>query len=669
MIELEISDESIAVIRLGSSGEKYPSLTRERMLRLREVLEEIRSSNRFKAAIFTGPSPEAFCVGADLDEIMEINDFNSAFSASQEGQKIFRLIADLPCVTACAISGAAVGGGFELALHCDYRIASDTAVVGLPEVKLGIIPGFGGTQRLPRLVGVFESFDIVCSGKLYRANEALKLGLLDQVVALDILADTTKKWVLGKPKRKPHLRWYRDFILLNLPLLRKITYLGVKLNLSRKIRENHYPAPFIAARAVLDATNPFEDGYERESTRLAETLVSKTAKNLIYVWVSSERQKKLGRPFENRLEQIRTIGIVGAGIMGTGIAGYLANHGHSVILCDSNEEALRKAESSLINSVQGSITYTKELEKFANVDFVIEAVVEDLAVKQSVLRKVAEIVPSHIIITSNTSSISITELGKSVLLPGRFVGMHFFNPVKRMPVVEVVRGRDSADTTVMTVVALVSQVKKIPIIVDDAPGFLINRLLARYLIKSLRLAVEGYDVHQIEKNAIEFGFPMGPFRLMDHVGLDICASVSSILHENLGSRFMPPETIYRFIEEGFLGQKTGKGFYIYDGSKKPSLNSFVRTIFPCSKPLTKDEYEARCLFALADETMLAYEQKIAGLPSPEAEAQVDLGSVFGFGFPAFTGGVMCWTKSLHRGRVKHLLGIDDQAVSEYFKSA
>lgn len=670
MVEIEKIDDSVVVIRLGTKDEKYPSLTTERMRRLREILEELRSHLRLRGVIFTGPSSEAFCVGADIEEIMQISDFNSAFAASQEGQKIFKLISELPAVTVCSVSGPAVGGGFELALHCDYRVATETAMVGLPEVKIGIIPGFGGTQRLPRLVGVFESFEIACSGKLFKAQEALKLGLLDILVTPDDLLKTAISWASSKSKRKPSIKWYRDLILLNIPFLRRIAYFGVKLNLKRKVNELHYPAPFLAARTILDATNPFLDGYERESTRLAESLISRTAKNLIYVWVSSEKQKKLGKPFENKLSQIQTIGVVGAGIMGTGIAGYLSSNGYSIILCDSNDDALRKAESSIASSsTPTKITFTKDLEKLANADMVIESVIEDISVKKTVLRKISEIVPSHVILASNTSSISITELGKSIILPARFLGMHFFNPVKRMPVVEVVRGADSADNNVMTIVALVSHIRKIPIIVDDAPGFLINRLLARYLIKALRLAIDGYDIGQLEKHAVNFGFPMGPFRLMDHVGLDICASVSSILHQNLGDRFLPPGSIYRFIEEGFLGHKTGKGFYIYEGSQPAGLNSFVRSIFPGSKPISMEDFHARCLYALADETMLAYEQKIAGLPSPEAEAQIDLGSVFGFGFPAYTGGVMRWIKTLDRSRVKLLLNLDDQVVSEYFKVA
>ncbi len=668
MVQLDIKDQ-IATLKLGSE-EKYLTLTRERMQQLHKVLLDLRARSDLKGLVILGPTPEAFCVGADVDEISAINTFEEAFNASQEGQRIFKILADLPFVTVSAISGPAVGGGYELALCCDYRIASGTATVGLPEVKLGIIPGFGGTQRLPRLIGVFKSLEVICSGKIYKASEALKLGLVDLVVPVENLEAVAIKWAREKQKRGFNWIWVRDFTFLNIPFARKLALAGVSYQMSKKLKINkeHYQAPYLAAQAAIRSTDFLNDGYSLESELLAKSLISKTAKNLVYVWISSEKQKKLAKSFQTKAEAIRNVAILGAGVMGTGIAGLFASKGYQTVVYDVDDKALARSLQFLQNlKVEKLPVFTNNLNNIANSDLLIEAVVEDIKVKSELLKQASTIVSSNCIIATNTSSIPISELAGSVILSGRFLGMHFFNPVARMPIVEIVRGNDSSDQTVMIVMALATLVGKIPIVVEDSPGFLINRLLARYLIKAVRLANEGYSISSIERSAEEFGFPMGPFRLLDYVGIDIAINVGNILHQAFGGRYMPSEKMYRYIEEGYFGVKKGKGFYLYDNGKPVKLSDQTNLLFTPSKSLNKTDFIKSLIYPLVDETFFALESKIAGLPSPEAQAQIDLGSIFGFGFPAYTGGLIRFGLELDKREVHDSLLGSDEIVSSYFR--
>ncbi|MCX7952969.1 MAG: 3-hydroxyacyl-CoA dehydrogenase NAD-binding domain-containing protein [Deltaproteobacteria bacterium] len=669
MIEFQVLEEGIGLLLLGSNSEKHVTLNRSRMLQLKQIIADLKSRRDITGLIITGPSEDSFCVGADIEEISGISSFEDAFFASQEGQSIFKALEELPCVKVCAISGPAVGGGFELALSCDYRIGSPSATVGLPEVKLGIVPGFGGTQRLPKIVGVFTAIEIVCSGKLYKAPEALKLGLIDEIVSTGDLLQTALVWAKSKPRRQIGFKWLRDLVFFNIPFIRYLAWYGFRRHLKKKVSETHYPAPFLASKAVLAATSFIKDGFSIESEYLAKTLISETSKNLVYIWIASEQQKKFAKSFESRADQIKKVGILGAGVMGTGIASFFASKNIDVVLYDISEESLANAEKSLTNDGRiKSVVLSRDLNKLSDTDLIIEAVVEDAHVKRSVLKRLVDILPSSTIIGSNTSSISITKLGEDLFLPSRFLGIHFFNPVSRMPIVEIIRGQQTGDNETMTIMAFISKIGKIPIVVDDSPGFLINRILARYLIKALKLAEAGFSIQDIENAAVSFGFPMGPFRLLDHVGLDVALSVSRILHEAFGRRYAPVEKVLTLIEKGHLGYKTKTGFYAYESGKPSKINPVVETLFRSSRRFSLLDFQERCLFPLVDEAYSAFENRVAGLPSAEAENQINIGSIFGFGFPAYTGGVLKWAKKLDKQRVRHVLSVEDEIVSNHLKN-
>ena len=636
MLPISYTDDSVAVVYLARQEEKYAVLSSSRMKLLLDTIDHLKAVKNLKGVIITGPNPKVFCLGADISEIDNISTFEHAFQASQNGQEIFKALASLPCPVVAAISGTCVGGGLELCLFCDWRVATTGSVLGLPEVKLGIIPGFGGTQTLPRIVGLRNALDLILKGRLIRANEALELGLVDEVSSEAELEQSALKFVAkGKRTRLPSI-WF-------IPGLASVYAWLAEKQLAKRVEKRHYPAPFAAIQAIKAGFSLSVDGFSIESEQLAKCLTSETSKNLIYLWKIGDELKKIGKNYDSVVNDYRRVGVCGCGVMGRGIALLLANKGFErVVVYEESEQVLEQAKQVFQSAP--NVKLTNDIKDLVDCSCVIEAIWENEEAKKALFKQLSEVLPSTALICTNTSSIPITRLSEAVLLPQRFLGLHFFNPAQKMPLVEVIRGLNTDDKYVLITVALANKLGKTPVIVEDCPGFLVNRMLARYFAAAVDLFFEGYNVQEIDRVMQNFGFPMGPFKVLDNIGLDVAFSVGQLLEKSYGEKFKLNEKIQAFLDQKYLGIKSNKGFYDYSNPKKDQISSLAKSFLDPRKKVTAD-FHLRLLLPLVDEAYECWNSEVAGKKGMESQAQIDIASVFGFGFPAFLGGVLKWAHS------------------------
>lgn len=664
MVKVDLFESGVALITLSASGEKVVTLTMERMRALKEALIKLKDQNP-KGLVITGPSPEMFTVGADINLIRDVTDPAVGEKLAREGQEVFALVESFSCVTVAAISGPCVGGGCELSLACKYRIISDdkSSIIGLPEVKLGILPGFGGTQRLPRLIGIAKALDIILSGKTLRPRQALAAGLVNEVVQSARLLERADSIASGASPTKEISLKMTDKLFTFSKVGRTFVKKQAKKNVLKETK-GFYPAPPAALEAVfVGLEQGLTAGYNFEARELGRLIVSPESKSLVNVFFLSEASKNLGRSARKDVDTINGV-VIGAGVMGAGIAGSLARSGCSVVLKDTNDAALTKGKEHIQASLQ-KLKYLSETEKSfilnrietnsrelvngASVNFVIEAIFEDLEVKKKVLSDIAKTVSPEAVIATNTSSLSVSKIADAIETPERVVGMHFFNPVEKMPLVEIVMGAKTSNRTLAVVSALTAKLGKYPIIVRDVPGFLINRILSPYLNEAAFMLQEGYSIEDIDTAATKFGMPMGPIRLLDEVGLDVASHVSEIMIAGYGDRMKAPTFAKTLSTQGRNGRKSGAGFYDF-GGEHPAPAQNIRELLklPASEksisnhaPLTE-----RLIMALINETVKCFDEGVAGDPGPDAANQINLGTVMGMGFPPFRGGILYYADTL-----------------------
>ncbi|MCC6277069.1 MAG: enoyl-CoA hydratase/isomerase family protein [Oligoflexia bacterium] len=671
-------------------NEKANKLSSGVLLRLHEVIEELGKS-KFKAAIFVSKKPNIFIAGADIEEIKNLKTAQDAENACLVGQTIFSALEVLKIPTIAAIHGACVGGGCEMVLACDYRICSDDPAtkIGLPEIQLGVIPGFGGTQRLPRLVGAINALDIILAGKSVDARKAAKIGLVDQAVPKEILLSKARDLALtiikDGSKKKPQkfkaksmgesfLNGMGSFIVFNKA---KKTVLAQT--------KGHYPAPLKALEVIRKTYGGDQaKGFEIEAHGFGEVAQTDVSKNLINLFFMMEGVKKqTGVTSDEKGVPVNQIGVLGAGTMGGGIAQLAAERDMQVRLKDITYDAIGKglkaANDIFKKSVQrkkmtsfdfkrkmGLISGTLDYSGFKTLDVVIEAIVEDMNVKKKVLADMVKSCREDVIIASNTSSLSITEMATAVPHPENFVGMHFFNPVNKMPLIEVIRGEKTSDRAAATVFALSKKMGKTPIIVKDGPGFLVNRLLLPYLNEACFTLGDGASIEFIDKACLKFGMPMGPLHLIDEVGIDVSAKVAKILGHAFGVRAEAAPLMSKVVDAKKLGKKNGSGFYFYDSQGKKldvDQNIYQLTGLPKPKnPFSEEEIIHRVLFPMINEAALCLEEGI--VTTPEA---VDLGMIMGTGFPPFRGGLLRWADSIGSAKVVDELEIMATKFGPRFK--
>jgi 3-hydroxyacyl-CoA dehydrogenase / enoyl-CoA hydratase / 3-hydroxybutyryl-CoA epimerase len=624
---------------------------------LNEQLDILSQDSSVRGLIFQSAKPKIFIAGADLHGFTKEFTNEKLSFLIEQGQKTFDRVAALPFPTVAAIHGVALGGGFEVALACDYRIASlDSATkVGLPETMLGILPAWGGSTRLPRLIGLPAALEAILSGKQYSAKEAKKLGMVDEIAYPERLIGLATRLIGSNKGKKRKLKLQ----LTNRPPISTFVATQARKKILAKTR-GHYPAPLKALEVVVAGiTVPHAQSLENERRALIELASSEIAQNLIRVFFLQERSKKVSVKSDQPIRKIGKVLVVGAGLMGSGIAQWLSARGLRVVLKDIGPEPLGKGLQSIHKIYRDAIKRRIFSETVAqagldrilptfediplrDVDLVIEAAVEKLELKQQIFRKTAEQVPNCQAIASNTSALSIDAIASGLPDPAKVVGIHFFNPVHRMQLVEVVQGTKTSTQTLATAIQFVKSIGKLPVLVKDSPGFLVNRILLPYMMEAFNLFAEGYRLERIDRVMLDFGMPMGPLRLTDEVGLDVSLHVGSDLAQRIQK--LPPvnNTAERMIAQGWLGRKSGKGFYDYSSGAEHQ-NPEIHAYQPETEPTNPDDtiLRDRLVLVMVNEAARCLAEKVVSDP-----ADIDFAMIMGTGWAPFRGGPLRYADSI-----------------------
>lgn len=674
-IFLTIARNGVANLVFDSPNEKVNKLSAAVLAELEKALNVIDGNKAIRVLIITSNKKDIFIAGADINEIKEIHSEKEALKKVSRGQNILTKIAKLKIPTIAVINGACLGGGLELALACKYRIAilNPKTSLGLPEVNLGIIPGFGGTQRLPKLVGLQESLKIILSGKAIDAKKALKVGLIDDIIREEFLEEKLGHFIteLLKSGEANHYLLTRKaahkkhFIFESLLLGKFLIFYLARKDLYEKTK-GQYPAPFVALEVIKRTYNMTyaTRGFKLELEAFCELVIGQTSKNLIEIFFTSEALKK-----DDGVEgiasktNIKNAALLGAGVMGGGIAWLFANNNIDIRIKDITQNAIalgynqvikifnqlkkiKKITQEQINLKLVNISTGLDFIGFAKADFIIEAVVENMAVKKRILAEAETQVKKDAIIASNTSSLSISEMAHALQNPERFVGMHFFNPVNRMPLVEVIRGEKTSDETIATIVALSKKLGKTPIVVKDVAGFLVNRILLPYMNEAAYLLQEGAEIRNVDLLIEKFGMPMGPFILADIVGIDVGVKVAHSLQEAYGQRMKVAEILDEIYSnhKNLLGKKSQKGFYLHSKiSKETEVNPEIAEILSDLSHaknlhqtyISDQEIIDRCILIMVNEAAKCLEESVV-----KNARYLDMAMIMGAGFPAFRGGLL-----------------------------
>lgn len=664
-------------------GEKVNKFNTPVMQELEDVVARELKNPAIKLLVVRSGKPGVFVAGADIDELANIKTEAEGVEKSRKGQGIFNGLESLPYPTVALIDGACLGGGMEFALACQFRVVTDNPKVqlGLPEVKLGIMPGWGGSQRLPHCVGLPDAVNLILTGKSLDGKKAVGLGLADKLVSQEFqdeqltafLQDVSSKPDSVLAKRRSRCSLPKR--LLGSPFGRWLVFLQARKGVMKESGGN-YPAP-LAALDVMQRTARMDLalGLEEEAQAFSKLALTSVCRNLIGLFRGNEKIKKTkGASGPVTLAPVKESGVLGAGVMGGGIAWLFSRYGHPVRLKDVSWEAVTKGfaeaaryygemakrkklkphELSMnMHRISGTLDYTG----FRKLDVVVEAIVENMDVKKKVLAELEGYVRDDAILCSNTSALSITEMAGPLKHPERMVGMHFFNPVNRMPLVEVIRGDKSSDVAVATVVALSRELGKSPIVVKDRPGFLVNRILIPYMNEAALLLQEGCDIVDVDKVIEKFGMPMGPFRLADEVGIDVGFKVIKHLEHAFPDRLKAAPILAKIVEKGWLGKKTGSGFYTHKGKKREiheAALSVVRQDFPVAQGVTGPSAEDvvdRLILVMVREASLCVEEQIS-----DGVDLLDMAMILGTGFPPFRGGVLRYADDLGLSVVVEKLG-------------
>ncbi len=582
---------------------------------------------------FVSDKSSGFIAGADIKEFQTIRGREDALALVQRGQRIMDRIEALPCPTVAVIHGFCLGGGLELALACDYRVASDDPKtrLGLPEIRLGIHPGFGGTVRSIRLLGPLNALDLMLTGKTLDAQQAKKIGLVDHAVPMRHLLDAACQLIHTRPARRNPGRLART---LNTKVARPILARHMRRRIAAKAKPAHYPAPY----ALLDLWRRYADDerrmLEQEAESLAALSTTATARNLVRVFMLQNRLKAAG---DQHTFCPRHVHVIGGGTMGGDIAAWIALQGLPVTVQDQRTNSLaatvQRASTLFTNRLKSKQQITATMDRLIpdlkglglrRADVIIEAIFENLEAKLDLYRAIEPHIKPDALLATNTSSIGLERLAEGLNDPGRLVGLHFFNPVAQMPLVEVIRGQRSREDTVIRALAFTRRIDKLPLEIKSSPGFLVNRVLASYLLEAMRMVDEGVPMAAIDEAARDFGMPVGPIELADTVGLDIALSVAETLARDYG--FEVPQRLRTMVAAGSLGVKSGRGFFTYEHGKRVR----GKRAGPAADP---DSIQARLVTKLVDEATACLRDGVV----KDADL-VDAGIIFGAGFPPYLGG-------------------------------
>ena len=680
-IDFSIDRSGVANLIFDLPDEKINKLSKNVLEELERAINVIDGNKAIRVLLISSHKKDIFIAGADINEIRSIVDEKDAHQKVSRGQDILNKLAKIEIPTIAVIKGACLGGGLELALACQYRVAvlNPKTQLGLPEVNLGIIPGFGGTQRLPALVGLEESLKIILSGKAIDGEKAFKIGLVDEAIHEEFLEENLSSFVteiikngkknkfLLKRNSNSRKRFYTESLLMKKHL---IFYFAQK-DLWEKTK-GHYLAQFFALEVVKKTYRKTygNRGFKIELDAFCDLAVGDISKNLIEIYFTSEALKKdAGVDDFIAHKDIKNVALLGAGIMGGGIAWLFANYNFNVRIKDITQQAIalgynqilkifnqlqkiRKLNSNQVSLKMANVSAGLDYTNFDHSDLVIEAVVENIAVKKNILKEIEAQVPNDAIIASNTSSLSISEMAQALENPSRFVGMHFFNPVNKMPLVEVIYGEKTSNETVASIVKISKKLGKTPIVVKDVPGFLVNRILLTYLNESAYLLQDGFSIKKIDSEIERFGMPMGPFVLADVVGIDVGVKVAQSLENGYGSRMKVAEILQEIYtnHKNLLGKKSNLGFYNYDKNNKITdqnfaiyeiLDSIKDQIKTPESNINDSEIIERCILTMINESAKCLEENVV-----KNARYLDMAMIMGAGFPAFRGGVLRYADKL-----------------------
>ena len=639
---LSVDPDRIAWLTLDKPDVGANALSRDVLTELDARLADLERIAPRGVVVISGKD-SGFVAGADVKEFTTLKDTADAEALIDHGQRVLARLEHLPCPTVAALHGFALGGGLELALACRYRVAveDERLALGLPEVMLGIHPGFGGTVRAVHLLGALDALDLMLTGRTVRGRKARALGLVDLACAsrAELPALARRCIFEARPARRPN--WWRR--LVSSPLVRPWLRNRLRATVARRVREAHYPAPYaIIDLWVRHGADP-RTGYEAEKRSIAKLAVTATARNLVRVFLLQDALKSQGSKQPPTIERVH---VIGAGVMGGDIAAWCALRGLRVTLQDRAERyvqpALVRAEAlfekrirdvAARDAARARLVVDIEGAGLATADVVIEAIVEDAAVKRTLYADIEARMKPDAVLATNTSSIVLEELAAALATPGKLVGLHFFNPVAQMPLVEIVCGAASAPASITTAIALTRKLDKLPLPCRSAPGFVVNRVLVPYMFEAMHMAAEGHSIASIDAAAKDFGMPMGPVELADTVGLDVCLHVGRIVSQALGRSMPDLSQLEARVAAGELGRKSNRGFYLWEAGRTRGANPALPT--QPTAATDAGDLQDRLVLALANESVAVLRAGIV-----ESADRLDSALIFGAGYAPFRGGPM-----------------------------
>lgn len=680
---LAFPEPDLAVLTFDLAGKGANILSTSVLQELAGHLDAVAAKKGLAGLVIISGKPGMFIAGADLREFaVSLGAPKSEVVAlCRRGQQLFQRLSQLPLVTVAAIDGICVGGGAELACWCDRRVMSDNpkSEIGFPEVKLGLYPGWGGTVRAPRIVGMASAVEMITSGEPVDSQSAYKMGLASDVVPVDRLQAAAINLIRAEQAsgafRRDRERWTQPMQVNQTEL----GFLGATASaMIQQETKGQYPAPAAALELMLETCQlPADEALQREAEGMAELFGSPINAALINVFFLTDRNKRdtgLDKSAAKGLEPkpIKSLGVIGSGIMGSGIAAAALKSELQVAITDANAEALARGAKQVLEEAAYNrktkgpelartlklaplLSMTHREEEIAACDLVIEAIIEKEEAKKQLYARLEPQLNADAILASNTSTIPITRLAEGLKRPERFCGIHFFNPVRRMKLVEVIRGAKTSDETVLAAVAFAKRIGKMPIVINDGPGFLVNRLLFPYMNEALVLLQEGAGLREIDRAATAFGMPMGPITLSDLVGLDTAHYAGSVMQAAFPSRFVSSPLLEAMVKGGRLGQKSGRGFYSYQNKRgkaedDPAMETLLAEHRRGQRKFSREELTNRLFLPMLVEATRMIEEKIV-----RDVRDVDLGLIFGIGFPPFRGGLLFWADSIGAAKIVEML--------------
>ncbi len=678
-IKVEIK-RGVAILRLNNPP--VNQLSKPFVEEIRDALMSAYGDNEVNAVILTG-TEKNFIAGADITEIQQVKDRDSILPLVAQNNRFLNSIEQGPKPVIAALNGNCLGGGLEIAMACHYRIAAHGIQVGQPEVQIGLIPGAGGTQRLPRLVGLPDALQMIATGQPISSAEGLKKGCIDEVVPQESLLEkaleVAQRFISGELNHRERMTRLRKDRLPNF-VMKKMVISYAKDEANKKGKG--YIAPFKAIEAMeRGLSDDFEADLKIEAELFSDCAVSDVAKNLIGIFLNTRAAGRLPRIKGVEPQKIKTVAMLGGGAMGSGIANLLLSAGFETILWDIDDEAIQKGliairktfayaikigkmtQEDLDRMIRDRLTTTTSLDDLKRVDLIIEAVLEDMKIKQGIWKQLQQVCRPGVIFASNTSALPITEMASVLKDPGRMIGLHFFNPAERMQLLEIICGKKTSDVTLATSVPFARAIRKVPIVVNDGPGFYVSRQLGALMGESTFMVGEGVDAALIEEAVLDFGMPMGPATLSDLTGIDIGYHVGKNFEKSFGDRWKM-SAIYELVyQTGCYGRKTGAGWYDYR-SEKPVANARVQEVikkFLKEKKIqprksSHKEIVDRMLARAINEAAYMIQEEICDRPQ-----DMDLAIIYGLGFPPYRGGILrCADAWGIRNVYEHLLKLEKE---------